>query len=409
MNNVTTFRAAIVETILVAIIIAVGVNVFSSGSIFGYGGLVPIIFGLLSIVIGVSLIFKRSLPNINRKYLFTGVFTTENVDNEIIDIPRYELANRMKKSFEGLFVENKVYKSSWKEPRQRSVFVYNKKDEFKNLPFFNRTIIECMEYVVLEILSLHLSAYFGEVDFSNEDKLTVLERSDIPTVLLTNKFLELFSRPMEEREAFQAEKREDEGLYTIKRSTGRDDEGTIVSAYSKSGAIFHRFELVLPKSTKIYRQNNNTICIKNRRFEIIMNPMFHGFQTNSRTMFPRMYLNRDLRKIDLSKIDLELKIKFSYLTLLTGRGWEYMRWIESFVEKMENAFSFDKFIENIGWETALTSEIIRVNEIRRRKEKMKNIDETHPSSNTTSNDLNEPKNVIEKQLPAAPSSSPTPP
>ena len=54
-----------------------------------------------------------------------------------------------------------------------------------------RLILEATEYFLLRMLSTHLTNYFNDEKFK-EENLTKLERKDIPQVLLENRFLNLF-------------------------------------------------------------------------------------------------------------------------------------------------------------------------------------------------------------------------
>ena len=68
----------------------------------------------------------------------------------------------------------------------------------------HQLIIEATEYYVLEKLSSHLTDYFNRPHF-DEQELHTFARNDIPDVLLSNRFLELFSKPMEDRPLFSTE------------------------------------------------------------------------------------------------------------------------------------------------------------------------------------------------------------
>jgi hypothetical protein len=58
-------------------------------------------------------------------------------------------------------------------------------------------------------------------------------------------------------------------------------------------------------------------------------------------------------------VHLDITVHFSPWSLLSARGWEYYRWLDSFLDRMEAEFSFDRFVEYIGRETALSTVIVR--------------------------------------------------
>ena len=51
--------------------------------------------------------------------------------------------------------------------------------------------------------------------------------------------------------------------------------------------------------------------------------------------------------------------KFAWWALFTPAGWEYYRWLDSFVEQISKAFSFEQFIADVGWHAALTTHVVQ--------------------------------------------------
>lgn len=107
-------------------------------------------------------------------------------------------------------------------------------------------------------MNCHLSGYFVNNPNVDEHELTEIGRRDIPSVLLENHFLELFSKPMEEREAF---------LPSGKGMSVRQNH-KVVFASGKGGAIFDHFELNLPHGTTVSRIDPRSIQLKTDRFSM---------------------------------------------------------------------------------------------------------------------------------------------
>jgi hypothetical protein len=91
--------------------------------------------------------------------------------------------------------------------------------------------------------------------------LSTYGRKDIPSVLLTNTFLELFSRPMAERPAFVG--------------FGTDNENTVY-AIGADGVIFEKFDLTLPKGSAVKRPEKNKIVIETKKVKILMVVRYDG-------------------------------------------------------------------------------------------------------------------------------------
>ena len=55
---------------------------------------------------------------------------------------------------------------------------------------------------------------------------------------------------------------------------------------------------------------------------------------------------------------MDINVRFAWWVLFTSAGWEYYLWLDSFVEKMSRAISFEQFIRDIGWHSAKTALIV---------------------------------------------------
>jgi hypothetical protein len=71
--------------------------------------------------------------------------------------------------------------------------------------------------------------------------------------------------------------------------------------------------------------------------------------------FEELYLDKTPTSVDVYTVGLEMSTKFKFWSLLTPSGWEYYYWLDEFLARIDSAFSFDRFLEEIGWNTALTS------------------------------------------------------
>ncbi|MDH2299749.1 hypothetical protein [Cobetia sp. 29-18-1] len=203
----------------------------------------------------------------------------------------------------------------------------------------NFIVEQAIEYFAIERLSLTLSSHFNDHRFS-QSELQAFNRTDVPNILLGNIYLEMFSKSMSERESFMNKA---PGQLSLKRNN------EIVYCYGKNNTIYDRFELVLPKKSKVERCGDNNLVVKTPRFEMRIKSVFSGVNTTLPDRFPELYMNENILSIDAYKIELEIDIKFKMFALLTRKGWVYYDWLDSYLSQIEDGFSFEVFKKDIGW------------------------------------------------------------
>ena len=160
--------------------------------------------------------------------------------------------------------------------------------------------------------------------------------------------LELFSKPMEEREAFLPKGKNIEVRHG----------SNVVYAIGEGGALFDHFELMLPRGTTVSRIDPRSIQLKTNRFSMRVVVGFEGFNSVLPRKFEDLYLGRGIKNVTGYQVDLDITVHFNPWSLLSATGWEYYRWLDSFLDRIDTEFSFTRFLEDIGWETALSTAII---------------------------------------------------
>jgi hypothetical protein len=75
--------------------------------------------------------------------------------------------------------------------------------------------------------------------------------------------------------------------------------------------------------------------------------------------FLEKYMKRKYDELNTFNCSLQIEVSFKARQLLSGRGWQYYRWIDSFLEGLEKDFHFERFLEDISWEAALTANILQ--------------------------------------------------
>jgi hypothetical protein len=173
-------------------------------------------------------------------------------------------------------------------------------------------------------------------------------RNNILNILPNNRFLELLSKPLDQRsnKNFREEKiiiPEYPPIQTI-----------IGSINLETGEHFNNFVLTLPNKSTVIRNRDNSISIITKRFTIILKTMVDGRGTFLPKSFIESYLNIKKNQNTTGFIvSFVIEVKFNFSTFYSFSNWQYYKWIDSFYFELEEMFSQDYFFQNrIGWDKA---------------------------------------------------------
>ena len=343
MTELITGRSGIIELLLAAVLLAIGVEFIASAaqSLLGLKPNTMLIVGILIVLI--TLVYFVGRLSLNRKpsRSFQGFIVYRPEDKKLIDIPRYEYGTWLQLYITTAFAENEALKILWEEEPLDHEGPF---DQDRRFPKANELIVEATEYLVLRRLSLHLIDYFKSFE---RQRLSVYQRDDIPDVLLKNKFMELFSRPMDQRLPFVRDAFQDEQENSFK--------AFVWVRYGESGAIYEQFELVLPPQSRIRRLDTGRIQLETNRFRMNISVEFSGASTGLPWGFQKYYLGiEDYTDVRRYRVDIDVSVSFKLSAFLSGSGWCYYWWIDSFLEDLQETIAQDSFFESIGWETAQT-------------------------------------------------------
>lgn len=358
ISKLLNSRRIFVELVIGTILLALSINLLSS-SIIQLKWVSPQLVAVIAIIIIiVSIIYfvVRLLWPHDDIYKIDGFFIWDENTNNVLDIKRYHFGYYLNKYLKAAFIENSALEKAWNlEPISKE---FNNAQDIENHNKNNKSkkiIVEATEYYILEELSTHLVDYFNQEPF-DEQNLEKFARNDIPDVLLSNRFLEMFSKPMEDRP-----------LFSNKESFENDNN--IVMSTSDDGAFYSQFELILPKNASIKRAKPGGLTIKTTRFQIDIAVDFEAFGALVPTEYKRFILQTESHKSRDFQITASFKIKFKFASLFLPGGWSYYRWIESFMKVFEKDFSEERFFKDIKWDSCLT--IIQYLESQHKNQKIK--------------------------------------
>lgn len=398
VKRVLQSRRNLCQLIIVAVLLALGVNLISSwiAHEFSTKPWVIWVVGLLLVVIAGLYLVRFLIKESSVSQKFEAAIILDPKTKNHVEIEQYGFSKKFNNSLRAIIVENKALKTSWESER---VFARDEKlntavEEGEETTARNKStdeavsyfaivqqeveieedacsqksiLIEIAEFCMLEFLSLHLSAYFGHTPH-DENKIVTIEREHIPALLLDNRVLSLLSTPIEDRQIFVQS-----GI------NKHPPDGVIHSIYASNGAVYERFNLILPKGTSITRPHPGVINLEHRHFILTITCRFSCFSLNLPRYFEALYIGSESKKLDSRQLDISIsaQLKSSSFTLLSS--WVYYQWIDSFMEYLKEEVSFDSFLDRIDWQS--TSTRIRASMIldhRKKEMKSKQQDETSP-------------------------------
>ncbi len=354
LNDFFGKRKYLIEIIILSLFIALAINIISQ-SISEIIVLNPICYlslGIFICVISVSYFLNRLLSNRVMNLQFEGFFIFNKENNKIIDIYRYDFSSMLKDCLKDAFAEDKALKSIWEnEPLSVNEFFEESK---------SREIIqEASEYYALSKLSTHLEDYFNKDEFADDEELKEFERNELPEILLNNRFIELFSKPMDQRSHFLEEKYQNIDKESDIKINDTNHKIVWANIPTEDGhIIYEKFSLTLPKNSEIERINNQKIIVKMDLINLEIKIEFLGFSTILPKGFPEYYLDIDLANfIDnyiVFNVVFQFRVNFRLYSLFTTRGRNYYNWIDSYLNKMKKQIARKDFFKEIGWDTVLT-------------------------------------------------------
>lgn len=358
LSSLLLKRSNAVEFVVVTFITAFAISLIVSSATLvegfkPYGG---IYFGLSLFALVLTYFLVKIFKGLSNSEVIRGFIIRDAKENKLIKIDRYPFSKEIVKYLNAAFAENPDIKAIWEREPLRNNTLNDLVKWDKNLS--KQLIHEAVEYYVIEELSYHLSSYFNNELFK-EEHVQEISRNEIPEILYENRFLQLFSKPMKERAAFETVNGKEEIKETkelvIDGKKIFVTVGDTVFANGKDGARYQKFDLVLPLKTSVKRLDKHNISIETDRFTLNIKTI-----VDSKAKLPEgfweYYLNRHpLEKFhNVFGIKLEINIRFKAKNFFLKNKWEYFGWIDSFLERLNSNFSLISFFEKLDWDKAYT-------------------------------------------------------
>lgn len=351
-------RDLLLEIILTAIFISFGLNliVTSFSNLNSFFNVIMLIMGIITVISSAIVLIYNNFRKFNRTIVLKGFIVYDAKENRLIDVDNYGLSNELVCNLNSAFEEDESLKTIWENTPLRYVFGPFELEGYTTSA--KEIIEESFEYFIFHRLSSTLHHFFNSKEFDEKD-LKIYEREDIPDALLNNRFLNLFSKPIDQREAFVDKDKED-GVFF--ESEGGE---TLYMSYGKGGVLYHKLHLVLPAGTNVKRHDPNGIVLESNQIVLNFDIHFEGFNTILPKYFQKYYLDLDLEwvsedeqtdvlRFQVFDIGLKIDVKFKIRSLFSNTVWKQNEWLDSYLNSLNKEISMDYFFESINWEQIST-------------------------------------------------------
>lgn len=218
-----------------------------------------------------------------------------------------------------------------------SVIRVNADECVRQKPKSARLLEESVEYVLIERLSMHLSAHFDKI--GKRALVKGYGRDDIPGSLLKNRVLNLLTTPIEVRDTF----------HEICSAPDFASKGTVYAVFGSDGSVFSRFDLVLPVGATLGRTETGGVSINTSRLSLTLDVAVTGMQCNVDCSFVENFAKLKNYQVECFSVKIRVKGKIKPASILSSTGWEYYSWLDSFRMSFRRSFDFSAFTRSIGW------------------------------------------------------------
>jgi hypothetical protein len=287
LSAMLSSKRALFQLVLLAIVVSFSIGVLSN--VAAAQTVVPsaflIVGGVLVTVLAIATLAADLRFSLSFEDRLNGVIFVDPASNELVDVEGYELAGDLTKTLAAIKAESKAIYSEWEsdplvkkkqappegqegqtqgDSRPRYIAIHRRSMNLaeKTRPKASLLLDEALQFVVLEELSTHLSTYFRD-DASGQ--IVEMERSDIPAFLLQNRVLNLLTTPIEQRDIF---------LSAFPRDK---PDGILYMLWGSDGAVYSRFDLMLPKDSKVTYVERGALRIQTKRVDLEIRCRYTGF------------------------------------------------------------------------------------------------------------------------------------
>jgi hypothetical protein len=319
LSDLISRQSNLLELLLAGILLAFAIDIFAGSipALFGLTQRQVFIVGIIFALVPVAYFIWRFIGERERTRAFNGLLIFHTRNNEIIDIPRYHFSSKVREYLLNGLTENPCLRELWDQDQGQG-FERETLDSEKL-----KLMEEAAVYYVLFDLSQHLNDYFAGDEFKGE-KLREYTRKDLSDIAEANRFLDLFSTPLDRRSR-------------------------------KHEAHYVPFVLKLPDKSNVRPHTESGFEIETKRMCMRISVTLGVRETDLPADFRRVYLRLDeMTKSETHTLEVSLyvSVSFKLRAFLSRTGWGYYWWVDSFLSALDGKFSEIAFFEGIEWEKA---------------------------------------------------------
>ncbi len=284
--------------------------------------------GIIAVVFVIYIIYR--IVNRKRVFAFKGTFAYDENKN-MVSLPRYGASIGIATAMRDAFAENDALKQLWLGGKSS-----DPSDAKENEKDSRDLLIEAIEFCLLDKLSVTTTDFFNGTKSKYSE---VYEGEKLSTLILNNRFIKLFSEPMENRTAFNSIKKN--------KIKGR---GEVIAVYTNSGR-YQKFEFNLPKGAKISKPNKKTVVFDFKFFKLSISIEPKDYTANVPIDFIKYYvgLKDDWRKLTCKSFIVNIGISEKTKSIFYPFKKKEYQWIDNYLNNMLDYLSFNHFLETINW------------------------------------------------------------
>ena len=327
----------VVRDFFTLFLLVIGINLLIHG-VDGFLCIAGFRTELLYLIVGIIILLVYII------YYFINRLKSE-VYNESIESPVFVIDKKI--------ISVKGYKSSedmvtymnYASVESKNIDDVSKIKDFSNWKnSFEKIVHELVEYILL----LYMDYSNNENYCSTSMKLVEIDRNSLTDFVANNRFFSLFTEPTENRSAFNNKRI---GKHTV-------------SAIS-NGACYEKLTIKLPEKCILSRMKNG-IKLDSNMFLLEINYDFDerlcckvlsGY-------FGKYYMKRSDYCITPSTLSINIKFNPKFKSLFIKK-LEWYTWVEVYINRVIDAFSFDRFSNSINWN--LLEANLYINEKKKKK------------------------------------------
>lgn len=332
-------RAFVMELGLVVLAAALGVNLLSTYLGATFPPIFTLVAGVLLVLLSVGILLIHRLRPKTLEREIVGFLLYDQASNELVSVPGYELAETSFRLMRSGFIENAALKRQWDEAPLSQLM--HSSGEIDGVAVASKSLIsQLLEYMVLERLCLSLGSALRAIE-SDGARRVRYERKDLPDVLLTNRFLEMFSGEPTGRAAFLDQQVLD----------GFDE--AVLGMSADNGAYFNRLEVFLPEGSSLSRASDGGIDINGPVLSVHLHAPFEGYVSFLPPTFLKHYVPQSSEVSSLTPFRVSVQVCITVNKRLgsNGKALRESSWVEQFLDELEEGYSTDAFFTRIGWPT----------------------------------------------------------